>query len=135
MKKRFVQSSSSDPSVVSSSVDTSLSLQPYRVLTLESDIQRQLSYYNFKRLSDRRRSSERGTAKKGFIKFTCVPLDLTFIERHQLTSYLLFKQASIRSLCSRRRFSDQSHRSSSSNESSSSSFECINRIKPLWRIR
>ncbi|GAA5833112.1 hypothetical protein JCM3766R1_001398 [Sporobolomyces carnicolor] len=31
---------------------------------------RQLSYYNFKRLSDRRRSSERGTAKKGFIRFT-----------------------------------------------------------------
>ncbi|GAA5861487.1 hypothetical protein JCM5353_003401, partial [Sporobolomyces roseus] len=31
---------------------------------------RQLSYYNFKRLSDRRRSSERGTAKKGYIKFT-----------------------------------------------------------------
>ncbi|GAA5901518.1 uncharacterized protein JCM6883_000239 [Sporobolomyces salmoneus] len=31
---------------------------------------RQLSYYNFKRLSDRRRSSERGTEKRGFIRFT-----------------------------------------------------------------
>ncbi|GAA6064183.1 hypothetical protein JCM10212_002925 [Sporobolomyces blumeae] len=31
---------------------------------------RQLSYYNFKRLSDRRRSAERGTARRGYIKFT-----------------------------------------------------------------
>lgn len=60
---------------------TSLSLQPYRVLTLESDIQRQLSYYNFKRLSDRRRSSERGTAKKGFIKFTCVYYSISLSSR------------------------------------------------------